>query len=100
MTKGGEQILRRLEGLTGIAWQARPNAGLRSVICTDKTGTLSENRMGLDRLDDLIMESLEDCLPWPRSKRKLNWNALMPSYAVAVPIEAGHCDGRVFSLFV
>ncbi len=38
--------------------------GCTTVICTDKTGTITENRMTVDRfaLDDLIVEAQEGCL--------------------------------------
>ena len=38
--------------------------GCTTVICTDKTGTITENRMTVDRfaLDDLIVEAREGCL--------------------------------------
>lgn len=59
---GSQRMAQRKALIKHLA--AVETLGCTTVICTDKTGTLTENRMRVDKLyvDDLIVESREGCL--------------------------------------
>ncbi len=62
LAMGSQRMAQRKALIKHLA--AVETLGCTTVICTDKTGTLTENRMRLDKLyvDDLIVESREGCL--------------------------------------